>query len=127
MLISVSDCIKVIHKKLLLTAIFIVLVFASTIYAQIPYENFEIVESIPVGTILDNPEIRNTTPVWKELIGSAKKTLDIEQFYISSQVGEPLDTILTAIIQAANRGVIVRIIADLNMSKTYPESLEKLK
>jgi len=127
MLKSVSDCIKFTHKKLLLTTIFIIPVFVSTAYSQIPYENFEIVESIPFGTILDNPEIRNTTPVWLELIGSAKKTLDIEQFYISNQVGEPLDTVLSTIIQAANRGVKVRVIADLNMSKTYPESLEKLK
>ncbi|MFA4839315.1 MAG: phospholipase D-like domain-containing protein [Candidatus Neomarinimicrobiota bacterium] len=124
---SVHHCTNFLPKKYLLTAIFIVLIFGSSANFQIPSDDFEIVESIPVGTILDNPEIRNTTPVWLELIGAAKKSLDIEQFYIANQTGEPLDTILTTIVQAANRGVKIRIIADLNMSKTYPESLERLK
>jgi hypothetical protein len=32
--------------------------------AQTPCKDFEIVESIPIETILDNPEIRNTPEVW---------------------------------------------------------------
>ncbi|PIS27903.1 MAG: hypothetical protein COT43_08155 [Candidatus Marinimicrobia bacterium CG08_land_8_20_14_0_20_45_22] len=124
---SKHQLLKFILKKYLFAAAFIILILKSSVYSQIPFSDFEIVESIPIGTVLDNPEIRNTTPVWLELIGSAKKSLDVEQFYIANQPGEPLDTVLTAIVHAANRGVKVRIIADLNMSKTYPESLERLK
>ncbi|HWA05750.1 MAG TPA: phospholipase D-like domain-containing protein, partial [Ignavibacteria bacterium] len=82
--------------------------------------NIELVESIPIETTLDNPDIRNTQEVWLEMINSAQKTLDIEQFYISNEKGEPLDTILHAIIAAAKRGVIVRIIVDGEMFRTYP-------
>ena len=89
-------------------------------YTQV-VQNIELVESIPVETTLDNPDIRNTLEVWLEMINSAETTLDIEQFYISNEKGEPLDIILGAIIAAGKRGVKVRIIIDSKMYKTYPE------
>jgi phosphatidylserine/phosphatidylglycerophosphate/cardiolipin synthase-like enzyme len=87
-------------------------------------QNLELVESIPVETTLDNPDIRNTQEVWLEMINSASKTIDIEQFYISNEKDEPLDTILNAIVAAAKRGVIVRIIIDSKMYNTYPLDVE---
>jgi hypothetical protein len=35
-------------------------------------DTLEFVESVPVATTLDLPEIRNTFEVWKELIGQAR-------------------------------------------------------
>lgn len=96
-------------------------------FAQTPFADFEIVESIPVETSLDNPEIRNTAEVWLKMINGAKKTLDIEQFYISNEPGEPLEDIILAIEKAAKRGVKIRIIVEKKMAKTYPETLERLK
>jgi phosphatidylserine/phosphatidylglycerophosphate/cardiolipin synthase-like enzyme len=87
-------------------------------------QNLELVESIPVETTLDNPDIRNTQEVWLEMINSAQKSIDIEQFYISNEKGEPLDTILSAIVAAAKRGVTVRIIIDSKMYNTYPDDVE---
>lgn len=87
----------------------------------------ELVESVPIETTLDNPDIRNTQEVWLEMINSAQKTLDIEQFYISNEKGEPLDTVMNAIVAAANRGVKVRIIIDSKMYKTYPGDAEWLE
>jgi phosphatidylserine/phosphatidylglycerophosphate/cardiolipin synthase-like enzyme len=86
--------------------------------------SIELVESIPVGTILDNPDIRNATDVWREMIDAATSSLEIEQFYISPQAGEPLDDILTAIDRAAERGVNVRIIVDSRMYRTYPATVD---
>lgn len=90
------------------------------------YSDFELVESIPIETTLDNPDIRNTHEVWLQMIKSSEKTLDIEQFYISNQQGEPLEDVIRAIEKAAERGVKVRLIADARMSKTYPETIERL-
>lgn len=104
--------------------LFILLLFSS-VYAQ--NNSFELVESIPVETSLDNPDIRNTQEVWLEMINSAQKTLDIEQFYISNEKGEPLDTILKAIVAASKRGVIVRIIVDSKMYETYPYDVQWLE
>src|SRR6185436_12572336 len=75
------------------------------------YADFELVESVPVETILDNPEIRNTTGVWVEMINRAKRSLDFEEFYVSPKPGEPLDSVIGAVIAAAGRGVQIRFIA----------------
>ena len=106
--------------KVVLSIVFI----CSVLYSQ--ENNIELVESIPVETTLDNPDIRNTQEVWLEMINSAQKSLDIEQFYISNEKGEPLDKVLNAIVAAAKRGVIVRIIVDAGMYQTYPESADEL-
>ena len=90
------------------------------------YPDFELVESTPIGTILDNPDIRNTHGVWLEMINAAAKTLDFEEFYVSNQQGEPLDDIIRAIREAAHRGVVVRFIVDSRMHKTYPEPIDSL-
>lgn len=98
----------------------VILILNSVVFSQ---QNLELVESIPVETTLDNPDIRNTLEVWLEMINSAQTTLDIEQFYISNEKGEPLETVLNAIVAAANRGVIVRIIVDGEMYRTYPDDV----
>ncbi len=88
--------------------------------------NFELVESTPVGTMLDNADIRDAHDVWLEMINSAHSTLDIEEFYISDQKGELLEDVLRAIGKAARRGVHVRIIIDARMHKTYPNPADSL-
>jgi phosphatidylserine/phosphatidylglycerophosphate/cardiolipin synthase-like enzyme len=90
------------------------------------FRDFELVESIPVGTVLDNTDIRNAQEVWLEMINGAKTSLDIEQFYISNKEGEPLEDVIKAIERAGKRGVSVRVIADKKMQKTYPETIERL-
>ena len=96
-------------------------------YSQVTSEPaLELVESIPIETTLDNPDIRNTFEVWLEMIGRAQKTIDIEQFYISDEPGKKLQDILTAIYLAAQRNVKIRIIVDANMYRTYPESADSL-
>jgi len=110
---------------ILAKVILALMLLASAIYSQ--QNNIELVESIPVETTLDNPDIRNTQEVWLEMINSAQKTLDIEQFYISNEKGEPLDTILYAIVAAAKRGVQVRVIVDGEMYRTYPDDVTWLE
>jgi len=82
--------------------------------------DIEFVESAPVETTLDNPDIRNTVDVWTEMIRSARTQLDFEQFYLSPQVGESLEDVIREIIAAAKRGVSVRFIVDARMYRTYP-------
>ncbi len=98
---------------------------ASKSYSQT--DDVELVESIPVETALDNPDIRNTREVWLEMINSAKSSLDIEEFYVTNKKGEPLDDIFGAIIAAAKRGVKVRILVDSKMFKTYPDDVSWLE
>ena len=94
---------------------------------NVSYPDFEIVESVPIETNLDNPDIRNAHEVWLEMINGAKTSLDIEEFYISPQEGEPLDDILDAINAANKRGIKVRLLIDARMYKTYPEVVDNFK
>jgi phosphatidylserine/phosphatidylglycerophosphate/cardiolipin synthase-like enzyme len=110
-------------KKLILALLLLV---PQVIGPAPPAPDIEIVESIPVGTSLDNPEIRNTREVWLEMIGGARKTLDLEQFYISNEPGKMLEDVLAAVVAAAGRGVKVRVMVDARMYRTYPESVDKL-
>jgi phosphatidylserine/phosphatidylglycerophosphate/cardiolipin synthase-like enzyme len=101
--------------------------FTLPLFSQIAgNKDFELVESIPIETNLDNPDVRNTFDVWLEMINNAKHSIDIEQFYISTQKNEPLDDIINAIINAGKRGINVRIIIDKRMYKTYPEPFNSL-
>jgi phosphatidylserine/phosphatidylglycerophosphate/cardiolipin synthase-like enzyme len=110
-------------KKLILF-VFLLGAFA---HAQTPpAPDIEIIESTPVGTSLDNPEIRNACEVWVEMIARAQRTLDIEEFYISNEPGKMLEPVLSAIYSAANRGVKIRVIVDGRMYKTYPASVDSL-
>ena len=86
----------------------------------------ELVESIPIETTLDNSDIRNTSEVWIEMINSAQKNIDFGEFYISHQAGDALEPVLSAIYNAADRGIAIRFIVDGSMYKTYPETADKL-
>ena len=92
-----------------------------SLFAQI-----ELVESVPVETNLGLGETSRTLDVWLKMIDGAQKSIDIETFYFSAQEGEPLDQVTTSLINAANRGVQIRIIADAKFGNTYPETLDSL-
>jgi phosphatidylserine/phosphatidylglycerophosphate/cardiolipin synthase-like enzyme len=116
---------RIMNRGILSIALLILFFTFSSLKAQ-TFNQIELVESIPIETSLDNPDIRNTTTVWSEMINGAHSTIDIEQFYIANQSGESLDTIINEIIKASERGVIIRIISDSRMYKTYPETIDKL-
>src|SRR4051794_29317994 len=72
----------------------------------------ELVQSVPIETTLEVPGIADTQQVWISLIDSAKKTLDVEQFYISEKPGQSLTPVIAAVKAAAGRGVKVRFLID---------------
>lgn len=105
----------------------VIFLLFTVLFSQIPEEKFEIVESIPSETNLDNPQIRNTTQVWLEMINSAQKTIDIEQFYIANKKNSDLEKVIHALEKKASHGVKIRVIAENNMAKTYPGTIERLQ
>lgn len=87
----------------------------------------QLVETAPVETTLEHADIPDAWQVWPEMIGAAQHTLDIAQFYVSSERGKRMEPVLAAIEAALARGVKVRLISDLKFVKTYPESLARLE
>jgi len=88
--------------------------------------SIQLVESVPLETDLDDPTIPNTSGVWVEMIRDAVRSLDIAQFYIANREGEALEPVIDEIIRAAQRGVVVRVLAEKKFSTVYPETLERL-
>jgi phosphatidylserine/phosphatidylglycerophosphate/cardiolipin synthase-like enzyme len=107
-------------KKLLLA-----LVFASAL--PLKAAELQLVESVPDETVYGSTLAARPAAVWLELIGSAKKTLELEQFYIADQAGEVLEPVLAAVKDAAKRGVKTRFLVDKVMLKESEKSLPALK
>lgn len=92
-------------------------------------EVLELVETAPVETTLDHPDLRDAHVVWPEMIGRAQKTLDFAEFYASDDPASResrLETVVQAVERAAARGVHVRFLAEKVFQKTYPETLARL-
>ena len=86
----------------------------------------ELVESAPVETTLDHPEIRDAWQVWPEMIRHATGRIDLAEFYASDEPGSRLTAVIAALQDAAARGVRVRFLAEHGFVKTYPEVLQAL-
>ena len=81
----------------------------------------EVVPTIPVETTLDYAGTRNAADTWVDMINGAKKTLDLAQFYLSTKENEPLEPVITAVINAANRGVKVRLLVGTPVNDSMAE------
>ncbi len=89
---------------------------------------FELVYTAPVETKLENPDLRNPTEVWVEMIEGAKKTIEFEEMYAISKEGEPLEMVMAAIEAAGKRGVKIRFLVEQKMMRaSSSETLLKLQ
>jgi len=92
-----------------------------------PFALVEFVETWPVGTDLDHPELRDTHEVWLEMIGGARHTIELEHFYASNAEGSRLEPVIKALEAAADRGVRVQFTADKGFyQRQYKGTLDRL-
>ncbi len=85
------------------------------------------VESVPEETVYGSTLAARPQPVWLEMIGSAGKTLDLDQFYISDEKGKAMEPVLDALKAAAKRGVKVRLVLEKAMMRESAASVPGLK
>lgn len=95
--------------------------------AAVKVPGFELVYSYPAETTLEEPDLRQAKDVWPEMIDKAKKSLDIEQFYVSPSTGEPLEVTLAAVERAGKRGVKIRVILEKKFEKNSLDGIARLK
>ncbi len=98
----------------------------ASVPASMPASMFELVETVPIETTLDHPELRDAADVWPEMIARAHTSIDLGQFYASNQQGSRLEPVVQALEAALARGVRVRFLAEHGFVKTYPDTLERL-
>ena len=86
------------------------------------------VESVPVETDLDLPELPDAPGVWLDLVEGAEHSLDVFTFYFSPNPDgvDRLNPILAAIEARAAAGVRVRLLSDRRFHQTYPETSDRL-
>jgi len=86
----------------------------------------ELVETFPLETDLDHPDLPEAHEVWLEMIGAAQQELSFAQFYASNAPESRLEAVVQAILAAARRGVDVRFLAEKKFYATYPQTLDRL-
>jgi len=113
-------------KKVILMVSFL-LVACMLLAKPMNFSQPVIATTFPVNVNLSGSGTVTTYDGIQALLESAKKTIDIEPFYINNKAGTAFDTqIIQTIIQKANEGVKVRILVDKNMEKYYQDSLTPL-
>jgi Phosphatidylserine/phosphatidylglycerophosphate/cardiolipin synthases and related enzymes len=90
-------------------------------------QTIQIVESVPVETVMEQSALPSAKDVWVEMFNSAGQTIDIEVFYFTNVTGEPMEKVMNAIKDAAARGVKVRIIVDNNFYVKGEKSVDELE
>ncbi len=85
------------------------------------------VESVPVETDLDLPELPDAAAVWLEMIEDARRSVDIFAFYVSPNPDGicRLQPVLAAIEDRARAGVAVRLLSDRKFYATYPQTHDR--
>lgn len=88
---------------------------------------YELVYSYPAETTLAETDLRQAQDVWPEMFDRSKKTIDVEQFYITPSTGEPLEASLQALERAAARGVKIRFLLEKKFEKNSLDGIARLK
>lgn len=86
----------------------------------------ELVETAPVETTLDHADIPEAAEVWRTMIAGARHTIELAEFYVTSQPGGRLEPVLDALAAAAARGVRVRLLVDDGFAKHEGATLARL-
>ncbi len=84
----------------------------------------EIVETAPLGSDLDSDSVPNALETFPELLASAESSIDIAEMYMlhypQASKGRALYLLYDALLDAARRGVRVRILLDSTILESNP-------
>ena len=85
-----------------------------------------LVETAPIETTLDHADIPEAADVWVEMIAGARRTIDLAEFYVTSQPKSRLTRVIDALLAAAARGVHVRLLVDDGFARHEAATLGEL-
>lgn len=92
-------------------------------------DRIQIVQSVPAGLGLEDPELPFAKEAWLDLVNGAKSRLDFAHFYVTNAPDTALERILQAMEAAGKRGVKIRfLLSDTKrMLEQDPPTLARLK
>lgn len=89
---------------------------------------FELVYTTPAETTLLNPDLRDSSAVWRELFDGARREIVIGQYYAASRAGTPFEKVLERLEAAGRRGVTIRFLLDRRgIGISEPDTLARLR
>ncbi|CAN5738023.1 phospholipase D-like domain-containing protein [soil metagenome] len=100
-------------------------VVAPTVVAPPALPAVEVVESWPLETSLDHPDVPDAKDVWLAMVQRAKTSIDLAELYASDQEPSGLHEIVLALEAAADRGVRVRFLVEQLFYSKYPETIDR--
>ena len=109
-----------------MTRLFALLALVLLGLAPVRAQDLELVESFPIETDFDQPDLRQAQTVWLEMIGRARSEILWQTFYLAHEKGRATEPVLAALKEAAKRGVRVELLVDPKFYTTYPETLDEL-
>lgn len=96
--------------------------------ADFSIPGYELVQSVPLGTTLGAPDLRQAAAVWSELFDGAAHEIVLGQFYAVSRAGTPFDAVLARLEAAGRRGVKIRFLLDAKgVGMSDPATLARLR
>lgn len=102
----------------------------------------QLVQSVPAETDLAQPGVALTTDVWIDMIRGAKSSIDLAQFYLSSQSAPPreksgltkrpmepvpMEAVIEELEKATKRGVRIRLLLSQSLLNEDPQTLDRFK
>lgn len=100
---------------------------APSVCAAFGVAGFELVYTQPAETALEQPDVRGPIAVWSESFASAKKTIDLGQFYVTPKAGDPSEAVFAELKKAGERGVRIRVLAEKKFEKVSEEGFAFLR
>lgn len=88
-------------------------------------DDVEVVTSIPSETNIHHAGTRSAAIVWAEMIKKAASNICLEEFYLTGKEGGALEPVVREILNAAQRGVKVRILTSASMSTNSEKLIQR--
>lgn len=96
--------------------------------AEFSIPGFELVQTAPVETTLNNSDLRDPATVWSELFDDAKQEILIGQFYAVNKPGSVFSKVVERLAAAGQRGVKIRFLLDQKgVGLSEQSTIEQLK
>lgn len=96
--------------------------------ADFSIPGYELVHTVPRGTELRTPDLREPGPVWIELFDKARSRIDIGQFYAADHPDSVMHSVIEHLEAAGKRGVRIRfLLEEKGLRISDAPTLERLR
>lgn len=113
--------------KNILWNLFVIFLMLDPIFGE-DTASMQLVQSFPLETTFSLPSgVLDTQKVWVEMVQKARKTIDVEQFYLMNRTESGMEAVVQEMEKAGRRGVKIRMLVDILEIGYDPFTLKRLE